>query len=57
MQTDATVGIGAGETVFQVSFYRTTHFCQLTTNLMMTTGFEMYFEQIVSIGMSNELIA
>ena len=42
MQADTAVGIGTGETVFQVAFDGTAHFGKLATDLMMTAGFQVY---------------
>ena len=38
MQADAASFVGAGKTVFQISFDRTADFCQLTADLMVTAG-------------------
>jgi hypothetical protein len=47
MQTDAAVGIGAGRTILQISLDGTAHLCQLTTYLVMASGFQIYFQQII----------
>ena len=47
MQTDAAVRIGAGRTILQISLDGTAHLCQLTTYLVMASGFQIYFQQII----------
>ena len=43
MQADTGIGVGTGESVLQISLNGTTHRCELTAYLMMTTGFELNF--------------
>ena len=47
MQANASVGIGTGRTVLQISLNGTSHFCQLTAYLMMPPRFQVYFQQII----------
>ena len=37
LKTNATIRIGTLSTIFQIAFDRTSHFCQLTTYLVMTS--------------------
>jgi hypothetical protein len=40
--------VGTGGTIFEVAFDGTPHVGQLATDLMVATGVELYFEQIVA---------
>ena len=48
MQGDAAVGVGTGGIIFEVAFDGTPQVGQLATDLMVATGVELYFEQIVA---------
>ena len=50
MQANASVGIGTGRTVLQISLNGTSHFCLLTAYLMMPPRFQVYFQQIIVQG-------
>ena len=49
MQTDAAVRIGAFGTILQVALDRTTHVCQLATDLMMATRTEVDLQQVIAV--------
>ena len=49
MQADATVRVGTGKTVFQVSFDGATDFGKLATDLVVPSGVEDDFQQIISL--------
>ena len=56
MKADAAVGIAAWRTVFKIAADGTTDGSQLTTNLMMTSGVEMYLKERVTICMPYDLV-
>ena len=42
MQTNTSIRIRTWKTIFQVTFYRTSNFCQLTSYLMVTSSHQVY---------------
>lgn len=48
MKGDAAIGVGTGGTVFQIAFYRASHVGKLASNLVMPSGVEYDFKQVVS---------
>jgi hypothetical protein len=57
VKTDSAVGIAAGSSVFEVAFDGTAYGCQLTTNLVMATCFQLYFNQVVPLAMGEGLVS
>ena len=56
MQANAPVGIAARRAVLQVSLNRATHLGQLATDLMVTAGFEVYFQKEITFRTADKLI-
>ena len=48
-QRYAAIGIGAFCTIFQVAFYGASHAGELAAYLVVASGFQVYFEQKVSL--------
>ena len=49
LQTDASVGIAAGEAVFEVAFDGTAYLGELTAYLVMTACLEVDFKEVVIV--------
>lgn len=56
MEADPSIFIGTVRSIFQISLNRTTYFCQLTTDLVMTACFQVYFQQIIIIRTGDQFI-
>ena len=50
MQADASVRIRAPRAIFQIALNGASYLSQLATNLMMPSGLEVNFQQIIIIG-------
>ena len=48
MKGDAAIWVGTGGSVFQIAFYRASHVGKLASNLVMPSGVEYDFKQVVS---------
>ena len=54
MQGDASVGVAAWSTVFQVAFYRAANLGQLAPYLVVASGVQVYFQKVVPLARGNE---
>ena len=55
-QRYAAIGIGAFCTIFQVAFYGASHAGELAAYLVVAAGFQVYFEQKVSLVGSQQAV-
>ena len=56
MQGDASVWVASWCTIFQIAFYGTSNFGQLTSYLVMTSCVQMYFQKVVSVSRGYQLV-
>ncbi len=54
VERDATIGIATLVAILQVTFYRTSYRRQLHPDLVLSSGHQPHFEQVISIGRSYE---
>ena len=56
MEADAAVWVTARSTIFQVASDGATYGCQLAADLVVASCVEVYFEQVVAVGVSDNAI-
>lgn len=56
MEADAAIPVGTRGSVFQVTFDDASHSCQLTSDLVVSAGQQLDFQQMISVGMAEELV-
>ncbi len=57
LQADASVGIGTGCAVFQVSLDGAAYVGELAAYLVMPSGEEFHFQKMVAVGVANVTVA
>ena len=56
VKADAAVGVGTGCPILEVAFDRAAHMRELAADLVMPSGEEFDFEQMVAVGILNQTV-